>query len=249
MLRYGKHHCGGRAFGLITILVLTLFLLAGSHAGIAYTNKFERTYTPEGPAHLTISNVNGDVTVTAWNKRTVNVRADVSPSVSINDHALGDEITVAVKRKLLPGRADFEVFVPADTSVSIKNMMGRIEVHNVTGHVSVDSYDSDVRLVGVRSPSVDVKVTTGDLFFDGELRGSGTYSLQCMKGNIDVSLPAETPFTLVARSLNENINLGDFLSGLMGTGRGAKGITGTHLRGGPRLNLTTYAGRILLHKK
>ena len=34
-----------------------------------------------------------------------------------------------------------------------------------------------------------------------------------------------------------------------GSSRGPKGIAGTHLKGGPRLTLTSYAGRILLHKK
>jgi len=40
-----------------------------------------------------------------------------------------------------------------------------------------------------------------------------------------------------------------FLSSLSGSSRGPKGVSGTYLKGGSRLTLTAFAGRILLHKK
>ena len=119
----------------------------------------------------------------------------------------------------------------------------------MTGHIAVDSIDSDVRLAGVRGSSVDVKVTSGDISFDGELEGEGPFSLQTLKGDLDVTLPASTSFQLVARALSENINLGAFMSSMTGTSRAPKSISGTYQKGGARLSLTTYVGRILLHKK
>ena len=68
-------------------------------------------------------------------------------------------------------------------------------------------------------------------------------------GDIDVTVPESTPFNLNARALSGSINLGSFLSNLFGATRGPKGISGAYLRGGPRLSLTAYTGRILLHKK
>jgi DUF4097 and DUF4098 domain-containing protein YvlB len=147
------------------------------------------------------------------------------------------------------GRADFDVTVPPDTSLTVKNIVGKIDVRGITGHVSIHSFDSDVQLTKVNSSSVDVIVTTGDIYFDGELREGGSYSLQSMKGDLDVTLPSATSFNLNARALSENINLGSFLNSLSGSSRGPKGVTGTYLKGGPRLTLTAYAGRILLHKK
>ena len=211
--------------------------------------KFERTYTPRGTAHLTISNVNGTIRVSSWDKRTISVRAAAAPSVSIEDRATGDDITITVKRDLRLGRADFEVMVPAETSVTLKNYMGDIEVRKVAGHLSVNSFNSNIRLIAINSPSVDVKVTGGDIFFDGQLRDGGAYTLQTIKGDIDVTVPEATPFDLNARALSENITLGEFMSSLSGNARGPKGISGTHLRGGPRLTLTAYAGRIVLHKR
>ena len=206
------------------------------------TTRFERTYAPERSAHLTISNV-------SWDRKTIVARASAAPYVSIEDQFIGDDITITTKRNLRLGRADFDVSVPPETSVTIKNIVGNIELRGITGHVSVHSIDSDVHLVRVNSPAVDVLVTSGDIVFDGELHEGGSYSLQSMKGDLDVTLPGATPFNLNARALSENINLGSFLSSLTGSSRGPKGVSGTYLKGGSRLTLTAFAGRILLHKK
>lgn len=211
--------------------------------------KFERTYTPRGTAHLTISNINGTIRVSSWDRKTVAVRANAGPSVSIEDYVSGNDITVTVKRDLRLGRADFEVFVPPETSVTLKNYMGDIEVRKVAGHLSVNSFNSHIRLIDINCPSVDVKVTGGDIFFDGQLHGGGNYTLQTIKGDIDVTVPEATSFDLNARALSENITLGEFISSLSRSARGPKGISGTYLSGGARLTLTAYAGRIVLHKR
>ncbi|HXG68353.1 MAG TPA: DUF4097 family beta strand repeat-containing protein [Blastocatellia bacterium] len=215
----------------------------------ASTGNFERTYTPQGQTHLTITNADGDINLTAWQKKSLTVRAVTDPGVSIEDQVSGNDIAITVKSAPPVGKATFEVSVPAETSVSINNLKGKIDIKGVTGHIRVNSIDSHVRLANIRSQAVDVKVTTGDIFFDGALHASGSYSLQSVKGDIDVSLPAGTSFNLVARALSENINLGEFLTNLTGAIRGTKGISGTHLRGGPKLTLITYDGRVLLHKK
>ncbi|HWP42611.1 MAG TPA: DUF4097 family beta strand repeat-containing protein [Blastocatellia bacterium] len=235
-----------RRFFLPLIALASLAINASSYERHA---SFERTYTPRGPAHLTISNINGSIRVKAWNKKTIHVRAKGPSSRSIEDHTFRNEISITVRRALRLDRVDFDVSVPAETSLSLKNVIGKIEIEGVHGHLTVNSFDSDVRLVGIQSPSVDVKVTSGNVYFDGELQSGGIYSLQSMRGDIDVTIPSASSFSLNARAMSENINLGGFLPNMGGITRWAKGITGTYHQGGPRLTLTTYAGRILLHKK
>jgi hypothetical protein len=232
------------AFALLACAALVAGTVAADSPG-----KFERTYTPQGLAHLTVSNFNGTIHVSGWDKKTISVRANADPDVIIQEEVAGDDITITAKRNLRLRRSDFEVFAPINTSITLKSFMGDIEVNGVAGHVSINSIDSNVRLTGIKSPSVDVKVTTGDIYFDGQLRDGGAYSLQSIKGDIDVTLPGATPFNLNARALSENINLGGFLNSLAGTSRGAKGVSGTYLNGNSRLTLTAFAGRILLHKK
>jgi Putative adhesin len=237
-----------RSFAALVLFAFA-FLAIGAEARDPLL-KFERTYTTQGVARLSISNVNGTIRVTSWDKKTISVRSSGDPAVTIQDDVLGDDITISVKRDLLRlRRSDFEVFVPPNTSITLKSFMGDIEVNGVAGHVSINSIDSNVRLLGLNSPSVDVKVTSGDLYFDGQLHDGGSYTLQSIKGDIDVTLPAATPFNLNARALSENINLGGFINNLTRSTRGAKGVSGSYLNGNSRLTLTAFAGRILLHKK
>lgn len=233
----------------IALALFACVALAVGAGAAEYTGKFERTYTPQGPARLTISNFNGTIHVNGWDRKTVLVRANADPDVAIQEEVAGSNILISVKRDFRLRRSDFEAFVPFNTSVTLKSFMGDIEVNGVAGHISINSIDSEVRLVGLKSPSVDVKVTNGDIFFDGLLHDGGSYSLQSIKGDIDVTIPGATPFNLNARALSENINLGGFMNNLAGSSRGSKGVSGTYLNGNSRLTLTAYAGRILLHKK
>jgi hypothetical protein len=233
---------------LAHLLIVIACLLFTSIAAKA-SAKFDRTYYPKGTAHLNISNVNGSITVTAWSKKSIMVSAINEPSAAIEDQIIGDTIMLSVKKALRLGKVDFQIYVPAETTLTLKNYIGKIEVRGVRGDVNIKSYDSEVHLVDARIPSADVNVTTGDIFFDGDLTGDGPYKFQTLKGDLNISLPANTAFQLSTRALSENINLGGFLNSLTGTNKAPKEISGTHLKGGPRLNLIAFAGRILLHKK
>jgi hypothetical protein len=237
--------------GSATMLALAFcFLITAQVSSAAEAPlKFERTYNTQGKAHLTIANINGTINVTAWNRKTISVSVNNNASAPITDQVAGDSITLTVKKSMMPGKADFYIYVPAETAIRLQNYIGRIEVRGVRGDVNIKSYDSEVRLVDVHIPSADVNVTTGNIFFDGELTGDGPFTFQTLKGDVEVSLPESCSFQLSTRALSENINLGDFMNSLRGANRQPKAITGTHLQGGPRLNLITFSGRILLHKK
>ena len=237
------------AFRSAPLLYSALALIILGGLAYATVDRFDRTYNPQGPAHLTISNINGDIEVSVWDKKSISVRVTTTPPAAVTDQINGNEFIVWVKRRIPPGSANFQVFVPADTSITLNNVMGKIEVNGVAGDLAVDSIDGDIHLLRMRAASVDVKVTTGNIFFEGELRDGGSYTMQSVKGNIDVTLPAEAAFDLNARSLTGTINLGDFIRSLTGGSKLRKGVSGTHLKSGTRLTLTTLSGRVLLHKK
>ena len=238
-----------RVFRSTPFVALLLALLMVAAIAYGSAEKVERTYNIQGPAHLTISNINGDIAVTAWDKKFISLRANTTPPAIFQDRIAGNEIGISVKRRIPPGTANFNVFVPPETSISLTNVIGKIDVSGVTGDVAVDSIDGDIRLLSVHAASVDVKVTTGNIIFDGELRDGGSYTLQSVNGDIDVTLPAACAFDLNARSLSGTINLSDFIKSLTGGSKLRRGVSGTHLKSGTRLSLTTFNGRVLLHKR
>jgi hypothetical protein len=235
------------AFRLSALLALALIPAAANVAEPAA--KFDRTYTPQGSAHLRVININGEINIYTWDRKSISVKAAADPRVSISDEVRGSDITVRVRQSLRPGRANFVVFAPTGASISLSNVMGNIGIQGVRGHIRVDSFDSDVRLTAIRAPSIEVKVVTGDIHFEGDLQRDGAYSFQSMKGDLDISLPGGTPFNLTARAFSEKINLGEFMNNFSGSSRGAKGMSGAYRGGGARLTLTTYSGRILFHKR
>jgi hypothetical protein len=209
-------------------------------------SRYVRSYPAPGATHLTIENADGDIYVTSWPRREVVIRASSTYSITAVDQVDGPTISFAVKYpKMRP--VDIEVLAPADTSVAIKSKMGKVSIKGITGHLSVGTIEGDIHLVGIRSPSIDINVFRGDIYFDGELGGQGPYTMQSMNGDIDVSIPGGVAFDLLARALTEKINIGGF--SLSPRNEDPKSVRGRHGDGGPRLSLTTYGGHILLHKK
>src|SRR5262245_10410156 len=245
MPRADSHKGGGRTLRSTIVPVLALLFLFGFDYWDA-SSRYVRTYPAPGATHLTIENADGDINVSAWARREIVIRAISNYSISAVDQMDGATISFAVRYpKMKP--VDIEVLAPADTSVVVKSKMGKVNIKGMTGHLSVGAIEGDIHLVGIRSPSIDVNVFRGDIYFDGELGGQGPYSLQSMNGDIDVCIPGGVAFDLLARALTEKINIGGF--SLSPRNEDRKSVRGKHEGGGTRLWLTTYGGPILLHKK
>jgi len=246
MPKAGKQLVLSRAIVPVLASPFLFGFVFGFPAGAGPGVRFARTYSAHGAVHFGITNKSGDITINSWNRREVAVRASSPAPVEIEERVSGDMITLSVVR---PRRShvDFEVSAPSDTSLTIRTTMGRIAVSGLDGHISIGNVNGDLHLRDIHSSCVEAKTLVGDIFFDGELTGDGPYILQSMTGDIDVILPESGSFDLFARSLSSNINLGGFL--LNQREQRDQSISGRHDRGGPRLNLTTFEGRILLHKK
>ena len=234
-----------RIAGVVIASVIPIAATAGETPEASY--RFERTYALGRAVHLTISNFSGEITVIGSPRKDLMVRATAPTYLPIEERVVGESIDLSVKQTPLVVRGDFEVLVPPDTSLTLRNKRGKVSVKGVTGHVTVDSGEGDVKLTEVRGPSIEVKVIGGDIFFDGDFAGAGPYTFQSMRGDIDLTVPSTTAFSIAARALKQGINLSDFQ--LNQFTQQSRSIYGTHLRGGPRLAITAYDGHILLHKK
>lgn len=209
--------------------------------------RFEHAYPASSASHLTISNSVGEIRLGVWNRNEVLVRAKLSTGTEVRDRVVGDSIEIWVKSRGRSQQADFNVTVPVKASVWLENKVGEICVKGLAGHLKADSVDGDVHMIDMRSPSVEAKVIGGDIFFEGDFVGAGPYTFQSMRGDLDLTLPSTTSFNFAARALRESINLGQFQCNQCKQQR--EFIAGNHLRGGPKVVLTAYYGRILLHQK
>ena len=236
-------------FALLWVLIAAApaVLLIGASDAADAPERFFRNYAVRRAPHLSIGSAYGDITVTAWTRKEVSVRAAGPPSVLIHDSVIGNVITVFVMRAPRMGKVDFDVAVPPDTSLHLKNRKGNVNVSGVAGHIEVDSGDGEIRFSHAPSSSIEARVVSGDIFFDGDLTGDGPYTFQSVKGYVDITLPAWNSFRLSAQAMSGQINIGEFT--LNSIKRNRRSISGVHVRGGPALNLVTYEGRILLHRR
>jgi hypothetical protein len=64
---------------------------------------------------------------------------------------------------------------------------------------------------------------TGNIFYDGQLLAGGKYEFETVKGDITISIPADSAFSLMAAAPStRRINLGMFASPGLNLGNGGK---------------------------
>lgn len=236
---------------LRAVLASALCLLASHSAFADEPLRFARHYVTEGAPHLKILTLYGNVTVAAWSRHEVSVRAFGAGYATVRDRVMGAAIMISVRVSVKPApkleRVDLEISVPADTSLQIVNRKGEVKIRGLAGHIKVDSGDGDITLSESRSSSIDARVICGDILFDGSLEGGGPYVFGSIRGDIHLTLPATESFRLSVRSLTEQIDFGGFAFDSIV--RRPKFISGQHNHDGPMLQVVAFNGRIALRKR
>lgn len=107
---------------------------------------------------------------------------------------------------------DLMISVPASTALDVLCVKCGIIVRGLYGAIRVSNMDSDIQLTGIRSPKVEARSMTGNVYYSGEVVASGSYFLKSFSGRVDADLPAGAKFSLEATSGRGGIDIhpGDF---------------------------------------
>jgi DUF4097 and DUF4098 domain-containing protein YvlB len=187
------------------LLIAALLVTPGIAANAASFSK----QVPVGMAdRVVISNVSGSVTVTTWERREVEVQADLEDGVervSVDQDRGGVEIKVIVRRGAWrDSAAHLRLRVPADVrveatsvsaSVSISGVQGRTFLRSVSGAIRSDRQGNDLEATSVsgrvditggstrsriRASSVSGAVTVS--------QGAGDLEARSTSGRLDIDL-------------------------------------------------------------
>jgi hypothetical protein len=180
---------------------------AASEALRAVERDLDRDYEPDAPdagptridttvrvgqsGAVDLTLVTGPVTVTAWNRADVRVRA-YSERLPLRFEATGGTVRVYSPRTRTrsAGEQRLEVFVPAGTRVTATSVSGDVSVRGMRGEVDARSTSGDVdvqggaRRVALQSVSGDVRASA----VDGDVRAqsvSGDVTLDDVGGEVD----------------------------------------------------------------
>lgn len=235
-----------------TILFLSVvFFLVSFNSESFGQKKFSKSYPAAKNIRLQLINRTGTVTVEGWNRDEVRITASLeAPEANIVPQSLSGTIVVNVKKdnqgRGEVGDVNFTIKVPYSSSVDIETMIGNLSVSNVTGglvraHISSDG---DITLTNISAGSVLAENGIGDIFFDGDIQGGGTYRFVSTKGNINLRIPFRSSFRLVATApSSRNISLGSFSNAGMSFGDGRR-VLGRVGDGNASLTVTNMRGNI-----
>lgn len=237
-----------------TLLMAAVFALISTMPlqALAQKKTFSRKYPTSGTVRISLKNGFGTITVEAWDRDEIKLSADMdSPSARVVPEVSSDSIEINVVRdnrgKEDAGEVSFRIFVPVNSAVDIETRRGNITVRGVQGSmVRAHIYTSgDIELTGIRASRVIAQNTTGDIFFDGELLGGGTYEFKSYTGNINIRIPSDSEFRLTAAApRSRSIALGSFSNaGLSFVGDGRK-VVGSVGDGHASLTITNFQGSI-----
>lgn len=235
-------------------LALAAFaVLSFSTALNAFAQKsFSRTYPARSNVRLIIINWSGAITVETWDRSEIKISAKLeSPAArftpQMSDTGLKVDVINANRGRGDIGAVNFKVQVPVNSTVDLETKRGDITVRGVQGsmvraHVTLEG---DIELTDIRAVMVRAENITGDILFDGDLLSGGSYDFQSMQGNINIRIPQDSAFRLVATApLTRSITLGTFAHpglNFISDGRKVVGHVGD---GRASLNIINQRGRI-----
>lgn len=245
---------GLRASKKTTILLWlsVVFFFAAPNTEVFAQKKFFKNYPASKNVRLQLTNRTGTVTVEGWNRDVVSIAAYLeSPAANIVPQNLSGTIVVNLIKdnegRNEVGNVNFLIRLPYGAMVDIETRIGNLTVSNINGglvraHISSEG---DITLTNIASGAVSAENVMGDIFFDGEIQRGGNYRFASTKGAINLRIPFESSFKLVATAPStRSISLGAFAGGNMtfvGDGRRVVGKTGD---GSATLSVTNQRGTI-----
>jgi DUF4097 and DUF4098 domain-containing protein YvlB len=226
-------------------LGLIVFTSSASPAG---AQTFSRAFTvsPER-SELEVVNQAGTIKVTAGvhqSKIVINARqSEGAAKIDATQSSMG-KVKVEVTGR---GRVDFEIAVPASSSIDLLSYRGAIVVTNLAGAVRARVTEGDIQIAGLRSAKVEARCTQGNVSFSGEVLPSGSYTLKSFSGRVEAILPADADFKLSASSFRGGMDLDAFQ--MKFNKRSHQLVEASHGAGRASISLWTQEGSIRLQRK
>lgn len=233
---------------LMNVVLFFGLLLPGEAAA---QKRFSRTYPATKNVRLQLVNRSGTIEVQGWDRPEISISAYLeAPAAELVPQSLSGTILLDLVRENQGrnvGNVNFQIRVPRNSVVDIETRIGNLSVTNVNGGLvrAMVTTEGDIMLTNIYAANVDAQNGIGDIFFDGEMRSGGYYRFTSMKGNINVRVPFQSSFKLIATAPStRNIDLGPFRNANMrfvGDGRRVAGQAGD---GGASLTVTNQRGSI-----
>lgn len=247
---------------------LALLFTAAPAFAVELEERVDQRYDLGAGGSVSVSNVNGAVTVQGWDGDEVRVEAVKKVKAGSRDSAeeamrrlevridhRGDRLEIDTK---LPKKSDglfdwmfgnhsnanvtYTVSVPRRTDVEVDTVNGKVRIRGVAGRVEAGTTNGGIDMEDVRG-SVKAATTNGGIDVElTEVTAGQGMRFSTTNGGIHLTLPRDARVSVDADTTNGGINLDDLSADIRSQSR-------RHLRadvngGGPEIELSTTNGGI-----
>lgn len=235
-----------------------LSLLLATAGAAAVTEDFSKTVPLRPGGVFSVSNTNGSVTVSAWDRNEVEIKAVKSArdqrsmsEVKIEVESSADGVAITTK---LPsgwsksGSVSYTIRAPRGADWRVSTVNGRLKLEGPGGALKAKSVNGAVEVVDAAG-TVAAETVNGSLTASyGRLAGEGAHRFKSVNGKIRVYLPSDPAGSFRAKSVNGSINT-DFPlrvdKARFGPNKSLEGQLG---QGGGSFEFETVNGSIGLHR-
>jgi hypothetical protein len=245
---------------LFRTMILAVALVASGNLSAKVTKEESYSFPLIDGGRLSVSNVNGSVTVTGGSGDTVEIiavkKADDQKTLDgIEVEITHTEDSIVIETDLPDsdswsnwggngGQVTYNIMVPEGTNLdSIETVNGNVEVSGVSGDVEAESVNGDLDLSDLASNASFSTVNGSIEASFTKLEGQQKVKAETVNGRVTIRVPKDADVDISADTLNGGINARDF--GLE-TDKGFVGsdLNGSIGSGSARLNVDTVNGSI-----
>lgn len=158
-----------------------MLLLLAVLAGAAPQDTDTTLAVPAG-ARLSLSNFEGGVTITAWNRHAIRVQATHDDDTRVEAEVRGTSVSVRGRSRYGPPEVEYRISVPADMSLEINSHSGDIRIDGVQGEVQLQTVEGALRVSGGKG-RIALQSVEGDIDLTG---ASGRISISTVDGGVVV---------------------------------------------------------------
>lgn len=255
-----------RSMNRVVVLV-TLALVAGISQAETIEDTLEQTLAFAPGDRLEVSNTNGDIEVSAWDRNEIRIEARKRVKSSSEERARSafDELLVNIEPtgdgveidtdyprgrgswwKGVSASVHFEIRLPSTADLSLETVNGKIVVRGVQGDLELGTTNGGIDVdksggrVSARTTNGGIDVEMHDVTVDESM------SFRTTNGSITISLPAGIGADLTARTTNGSVQT-DFPVTVQGTFKKNR-LEGELNGGGATIDLKTTNGSIRIRE-
>ena len=250
-------------------LTATLLVLAGAAEAASLTEKIDRTFDVRPGANVQLTNVNGRITVKAWDQPRVKVVAlkevetsrdqlkEAMKALRVEFQQRDGGLTVIthypkegrgftsifdwIMDDRVEAEVEYELMVPRTMNVDVSNTNGSIRLSDVSGKHDLDTTNGKIEVTRCAG-SLDASTTNGAITAELQKVTKGQpLRFSTTNGRIEVAVPADLAVDVDAGTTNGSIHTDLPIST---TKVGSNSLRGAINGGGTPLRMRTTNGGI-----